>query len=173
MTILAALAEGAAETPSPIKDIAPPVDLPIPLWWIVVGTIVALLVLGALIFLIHRVLSRSPGVVLSPRMLALRELEKLRAQVNTLEPYAFSIAVSDTLRSYIGSEHRLHALQQTSPEFLSSIAQSNKFTDSDRQLLGEFLERCDMIKFARVSATTEDSARLLQSAVSFVQGVRA
>jgi hypothetical protein len=33
-----------------------------------------------------------------------------------------------------------------------------------------FLERADMIKFARVDATTEDSQQLLSSASAFVEG---
>ena len=43
---------------------------------------------------------------------------------------------------------------------------------ASRRMAGllRFLERADMIKFARVDATTEDSQQLLSSASAFVEG---
>ena len=171
--ILAALAQTPAATPEPlpIKDIAPPVEIPLPPWVIGAIVVVALLVILALVAGLRDWLRNRRGPPpLTPRQLAKRELEKLRSQLQTLDPYAFSVAVSDVLRTYIGAEYRLHAREQTSPEFLAAIAHSSQFYDADRQLLAEFLELSDLIKFARIDATQEDSTRLLQSAISFVQG---
>ena len=102
--------------------------------------------------------------------MALAALERLRAQVRTLSPYDFSIAVSEVLRTFIERQHRLRALEQTSPEFLASLAAARQFTEADRGLLADFLERCDLIKFARVEASAETSEELLGSATAFVQG---
>ena len=90
-----------------------------------------------------------------------------------MEPYAFSIAVSDVLRTYVGAQYRLPAREQTSPEFLAEISQVHDFTDDDRRLLKDFLERADLIKFARVDADEQVSESLLSAAVAFVQGGRA
>lgn len=175
--IPAALAQtpaAATPEPLPIRDIAPPVDIPWPPWliaWVVIGAVLALAGLIALI--VWWIKKRPAPAPPTPRQLALRGLEELRREVPTLDPYTFSVRVSDVLRSYIGAEYRLHAREQTSPEFLAAIAQSPKFYDADRQLLAEFLEHCDLLKFARIDATAEDSARLLQSAISFVQGGKA
>ena len=87
-------------------------------------------------------------------------------------PYEFSIAVSDVLRTYIGAQYRLHAREQTSPEFLGAISRSAKFSENEKALLTGFLERSDLIKFARIDATSEDSAELLRNAVAFVEGER-
>jgi hypothetical protein len=46
------------------------------------------------------------------------------------------------------------------------------FSESDRSLLGHFLEKCDMIKFARMQATSADNSELVESALAFVQGGR-
>jgi hypothetical protein len=46
------------------------------------------------------------------------------------------------------------------------------FTAGDRTLLGHFLEKCDLIKFARVQATSADNSDLVESALAFVQGGR-
>jgi len=168
----------ALSTPSPaaapadgLSELASPVLVPLPAWvWPVVWS-VALLLLALLVWAIWRWWKRRPAPAPpTPRSLALRALEKLRPQVHTTDPYAFSIEVSDVLRTYIGAAFRLHAPQQTSPEFLAAIANSPQFTDGDRRLLAEFLERCDLIKFARIDATTADSARLLESAMAFARG---
>lgn len=172
--LLAQMNPAATPEPLPIRDIAPPVDIPWPPWLIACVVIGVALVLAGLIALIVRWIKKRPAPPPpTPRQLAVRGLEALRRDVQTLDPYEFSVRVSDVLRSYIGAEYGLHAREQTSPEFLASIAQSPKFYDADRKLLAEFLEHCDLIKFARIDATTEDSARLLQSAISFVQGGKA
>ena len=155
-----------------IKDIAPPVWVfPYPMWMVVTAAVIllALLVLG--IWWLRRWMKNRPAPLPpTPRSIALRALERLRGEVKTLDPYAFSIAVSDVLRTYVGAAYGWHAPQQTSPEFLAAISGAPKFSDGDRKLLAEFLETCDMIKFARIDATASDSARLLESAQAFVLG---
>ncbi len=167
----------APATPPPpeIKDIAPPLDVfPYPLWMVLTAAALALLLLGGLVWLFVRWRKNRPGSPPpTPREIALGELEKLRAQVAGMEPYGFSFAVSDVLRAYIGGQFGLHAREQTSVEFLSEISRTGRFSDDDRSLLAKFLVHCDMIKFARIDATSADSAQLLDSAVVFVRGGRA
>jgi len=177
--MLAAISQSPPATPAPaappelpaIKDIAPPVDVfPWPPWLVACFILVVLAILGAIVaaIIIARKNRPQPPPP-TPREIARRELEALRAQVGRLPPYEFSIAVSDVLRTYIGGEFRLQARQQTSPEFLAAIAHSVKFSEKDKTLLARFLERCDLIKFARIAATQEDSNELLGSAIAFVE----
>lgn len=175
--ILAALTQS---TPAPgstpgeelIKDIAPPVWVfPYPTWMVVTaGIVVLLLLIGAALLIRRWIKNRPAPLPPTPRSIALRALEHLRGEVKSLDPYDFSISVSEVLRSYVGAAYGLHAPQQTSPEFLAAIAGSPRFSDSDRKLLAEFLEHCDLIKFARVQADSGDSLRLLDSAFAFVRG---
>ena len=171
----------ALSTPPPtapaapeIRDIAPPVDVfPWPTWMVVVAAILALLALAAVVYAIVRAIRNRPQPLPpSPQSIALRELRKLQARVAGTEPYAFSIAVSDVLRTYVSAEYRVRATEQTSPEFLAAIGQSVKFADAERTLLADFLERCDLIKFARIDADSSDSERLIESAMRFVEGGR-
>ena len=157
-----------------IRDIAPPLDVfPYPLWMIMAAGLLALLILGMAAWLIARKLrQKAPVPPPTPRTAAMRSLNALRDQVEKLPPYAFSIAVSDVLRSFVTHQFGLHATQQTSPEFLASIQSAGAFSSEDRDSLARFLERCDLIKFARIDATTADSAELLNRAIAFVQGVR-
>ena len=177
--ILAAINQQPAAPPAPppmpeIRDIAPPLDVfPWPTWMVVCAILILLAVIAGIVALIVKKIRNQPKPLPpTPREIALGELEALRPQVERQTPYDFSIAVSDVLRGYIGAQYRLHAREQTSPEFLSAISRSVKFSENEKSLLAGFLERCDLIKFARIDATSADSAQLLGSAVDFVRGER-
>lgn len=146
----------------------PPTDVPWPDWaWWIVG-IAAVIVLGLLLWLVvwwfrRRVAAVPP----TPRAIALQALEALRANVHTLDAYAFAVSVSDVLRTFISAQFSLHATSQTSPEFLAEISNAARFSEADRALLATFLEQCDLRKFARVEAS--DNEALLGSASAFVE----
>jgi len=165
-------APGAASPTPAIHDIAPPLDVfPYPLWMVLTAGGIALLVLGLVIALIVRYLRRRPKAPpLTAREIALQRLKEVGEEVRRAQPYAFSIQVSDILRQYVSAQYHLHATEQTSPEFLADAARSPHFTGADKSLLADFLEHCDLIKFARVEATAEESAALLEQAVRFVKG---
>lgn len=173
----------AVQTPPPqptpalpeIRDIAPPVDVfPWPPWMVALAIFLIVVVLGLVAWLVIRAHKRRPAPPPpTPRSMALRELEALRAEVSRLDPHEFSVRVSDVLRGYIEAQFGLRAKEQTSPEFLASLSGAKQFGEDDRELLARFLEKCDLIKFARIDASSEDSAALLASAVAFVQGGRA
>ena len=166
----------APPAPDPLADlrgIAPPVDVPWPpwVWWVIgVGSVVAIALLTWLIVWLVRRKPKIPPP--TARMIALRALEDLRAHIRGLDPYAFSVRVSDVLRTYVSGQFRLQATTQTSPEFLASISDSPRFSGEDKKLLATFLGRCDMLKFARVEAHAEENGELLGTAAAFVQGAR-
>src|SRR5881396_715059 len=123
----------------------------------------ALLVLGAEEF--HDIAPpKLPGDI------ALEELERISREIERMSPYLFSIRVSDILRKYVTQQHGLPATRQTSIEFLTALAKAASFSSEEKSLLEDFLNRCDLIKFARYEATTSDSELLLQEAIRFVKG---
>lgn len=171
-----AAAPDATPAPVQIHDIAPPIDVfPYPPWMVATAIALAVILLGLLIWFIVRLIRRRPPPPPpSASEIALRELEKLRAKAGEIEPYAFSVVVSDVLRTFISNaKFSLPATRQTSPEFLAAISGSHLFSAGDRSLLGHFLEKCDMIKFARMDATSADNSELVESALAFVQGGQA
>lgn len=156
-----------------IEDIAGADKIPWAWWQVALVVLAALALVGFGIWLGAWWWRRHPTAPpITPRAAALRELEQLRAQVHTLDPHGFSVAVSEVLRRFVGAQFGLHAERQTSPEFLAAIGQSPAFADEDRALLATFLERCDLVKFARIGADESTSEALLGSAVAFVQGSR-
>ncbi|MEK0448622.1 MAG: hypothetical protein RL088_890 [Verrucomicrobiota bacterium] len=160
--------------PDPLAELRDParlVEVPWPEWvWWAIG-VGSALVLALLVWLIVRIVkSRPKALPPTAREIAIRELNTLRGRMLSAESYPFSVEVSDVLRKYISGHYSLHATQQTSPEFLASISDSPRFSAGDRELLAKFLERCDLIKFARVEADGNENVKLLGEAVAFVEG---
>jgi hypothetical protein len=105
-----------------------------------------------------------------PRDRALEALDRIRDQIDRLNPYQFSIRVSDILRRYVTEQHGLPVTRQTSVEFLNALTNAPQFSSGEKLLLEDFLNRCDLIKFARYEATSADSQLLLEEATRFVKG---
>jgi len=153
-------------------DIAPPVDYSlIPPWLVFVAVFVALSILGLIVWLIAR--RRKPASPPKPpREIALEELERISGEMEHVSPYQFSIRVSDILRKYVTQQYGVPATRQTSIEFLGAVAQASPFSEEEASLLEDFLNRCDLIKFARYEATMSDSKLLLDEAIRFVKGAQ-
>jgi Domain of unknown function (DUF4381) len=151
-------------------DIAPPVDYSlIPPWLVFVIAFVVLSLLGLVVrWFAQRRKSELPPK--APREIALGELEQIRGEIERMSPYQFSIRVSDILRRYVSQQYGLPATRQTSIEFLSAAAKAPSFSADDKSLLEDFLNRCDLIKFAKYKATPSDSELLIEEAIRFVKG---
>lgn len=153
-----------------LHDIAPPVDYSlIPTWAIFVATFVGLSLLGLAIWLFMRRRKPTQPPKL-PRDRAIEALERIGNDIERINPYQFSIRVSDILRRYVTEQYALPVTRQTSVEFLNALTKRSPFSDEERSLLEDFLSRCDLIKFARYEATTADSQLLLEEATRFVKG---
>ena len=162
MKILTLLAEE-------FHDIAPPVDYSLlPPWLVFVIVFVALSLLGLVVWLIAK--RRKPTPPKLPRQIALEELDRIGREIERMSPYQFSIRVSGILRKYVTQQYGLPATRQTSIEFLTALAKASSFSTEEQTLLEGFLNRCDLIKFARYEATTSDSELLLGEAIRFVKG---
>jgi Domain of unknown function (DUF4381) len=151
-------------------DITPPVDYSLLSPWVIFcGALVALVLCGLVGWWIRRRWQR-PRPQPSPRERTLELLDRISREIETLSPYQFSIRVSDILRRYVTDQYQLPVTRQTSVEFLAALTKASPFSEDEKSLLEDFLNRCDLIKFARYDATAEDSRLLLEEATRFVQG---
>jgi hypothetical protein len=111
---------------------------------------------------------RAPKIP-QPFEIALERLEELRALMHPASVREFSIAISDVIRRYIEEAFLVIATQRTTEEFLHDLLTSaHPSLAPHRKLLAEFLNRCDLAKFAGMSFSQRDLESLHQSARSFV-----
>ncbi|MCS7009020.1 MAG: hypothetical protein NZL93_03665, partial [Chthoniobacterales bacterium] len=104
---------------------------------------------------------------LSPQAKAIAALASLQAE--NLTAYEYALKISAILRSYLEEAFGLRAVSATSLEFLENIRNHPLFTSEERASLREFLELADLIKFARVEASSQELQKLFQAAETFVR----
>ena len=162
-------APAPAPTPVPIHDIVGPVwFLPWPLWQVICVALGAVLLLGLAAWWLKGVITHKRPLTIKERALA--ALEVLRNSMAGVEPYAFGVAVSDAIRTYIHAQHGLPSTTKTSIEFLDSIRNNHVFTDNEKAGLAVFLEGTDLLKFARAEAGESEMIGILETAGRLVRG---
>jgi len=108
-------------------------------------------------------------VALRPFEIALKRLEDIRKLLDPSSVREFSIAISGLVRQYIEDGFKVTATHRTTEEFLHDLLESPDATlAAHRGLLAEFLQQCDMAKFAGVSLSRRIMESLYQSARRFV-----
>lgn len=163
---------GSGTAPAPpdedIRDIRGPKDL-FPLWLAAVfiaGGV--LLAAGGYALWRWKQRRRAPRALL-PFEIALQRLEDIRKLLESASAREFSIAVSDIVRQYIEVQFSVTATHRTTEEFLRDLLEStNASLAAHRNLLAEFLNQCDLAKFAGVSLSKPILESLHRSARSFV-----
>lgn len=164
-------AAAAVAATNDIRDIRGPVDIPYRwawLLWLLVGVALAV----AAFFLIRawlrrrRRLALAPVVVLPPHVRARNQLEAALAWISQPDP--FCTRVSQTLRIYLEERFSLHAPERTTEEFLDELQSSPMLAQPQKQSLGDFLMRCDLVKFARHEPAEPELRDLWDSAVRLV-----
>jgi hypothetical protein len=101
--------------------------------------------------------------------IALQRIEDSRTLMQPSSVREFSIAISDIVRGYIEDGFKLTATHRTTEEFLHDLLDSsNEALAAYRNLLAEFLYRCDEAKFAAAGLSMPIMESLHRSARSFV-----
>jgi hypothetical protein len=134
-----------------IRPIRPPVAVPDPWPWILGGTAMLFLlgfVAAGLILWFTRQKRRAIPPPVPPHVRARLKLDAALSVIH--DPRAFAIAVSDAVRWYLEERFQLRAPERTTEEFLRDLQRTSALDASQKSSLGEFLEQCDLLKFARV-----------------------
>jgi hypothetical protein len=151
-----------------IRPIKPPVEIHNP--WAIAGWSAGILIaLVALALLIVWLMKRRPGaqpVIVPPHVRARERINAALALIN--DPRAFCIAVSDAVRIYLEERFQLRAPERTTEEFLRDLQTTTHLTAEQKGSLAEFLERCDLVKFARFEPNEATLRELHESALRLV-----
>jgi hypothetical protein len=141
---------------------------PAPSWWSILGWIAGSLT-GLALFLAGWSVWRRRGSVarsLTPDQWALQEIDRISAwpRGNDAEVERFYTAICDVIRRYLELRFQLPALEQTTSEFFASLRSSSQLPAGHHELLRRFLERCDLVKFARAASSPEECQEMVATA---------
>jgi len=164
------LPANASAVTNTLRDIKPPVNIPNPWLWVWWG--LGTLALVAVLFWVwRRSRKRKAEVPPVPVVPAhLRAKQRLREALCLLgQPKEFCIAVSDTIRSYLEERFDFHAPERTTEEFLYELQSTDLLTRDQKESLGEFLQRCDLVKFARYEPREPELHDLHDAALRLVE----
>ena len=152
-----------------IRGIKDPVAIPSSwswLWWVLGATMLAALAWYAWRKWGRSIESAKPAVVIPPHR---RAKDRLRAAHELLsDPYQFCILVSDVVRVYLEERFTLHAPDRTTEEFLEEMRTSPHLLPEQKEMLEQFLTRCDLVKFARQEPTEAELRELLEAALRLI-----
>jgi len=161
-----------------IRDIKGPVAVPFD-WTPVIIGIAILAGVIALGLVASRLLRRinAPSVATPPPppdVVALEALARLRHRRLTEpeERAAWYVELSAIVRTYIEGRFGLRAPEMTTEEFIHAVQRDSPLIPDHRQLLGEFLAECDLVKFARYMPTLEETERVYAAARRFIHESR-
>ena len=148
-----------------IIDIRPPVHIAAPFPWLAVSAAaISVVGIGAIAWnLLRRKRCKLPYEI------ALERLENTRRLMREFHAEPFSLAVSDIVREFIEEVLSVRAMRRTTSEFLRDLSKLPYLQlDPHRDTLANFLQHCDLAKFARWSLTVSQMEAMLSSAKDFV-----
>lgn len=129
-----------------------------------------------------RVVDRPAGPPTSPLVSARQRLEELRARglIEGGKTREFHAALSALMRGYLGVRFGLPGRRMTTTELLTTLASvapvssdpaKPALNEAHYRMLGDFLPRCDVVKFAGLSATVAEMNEVWAVAVQLVEAL--
>ncbi len=153
-----------------LRDIKPPVEIPSGwawVWWMLGALALAGVLYWAwLLWKKHRTrMDQMPGIPAH-----VRAAQKLQEALSFIaQPREFCILVSDTVRWYLEERFNFHAPERTTEEFLYELQQTDLLTPDQKESLGQFLQSCDLVKFAKYEPGEPELRALHASALRLVE----
>src|SRR3954452_22779673 len=162
----AALAGGT----NSLRDIKPPMVIPSGwawAFWAVGAVVLAALLYWAWRYWHKRQEEAAVVPIVPPHVRAKQRLAEALALIG--QPREFCTAVSDAIRQYLEERFSFHAPDRTTEEFLHELSATNLLLPDQKESLGDFLQRCDLVKFARYEPREPELHDLHDSALRLVE----
>jgi hypothetical protein len=161
-----------------IKDIKPPVEIPLNWWMLLMKIGLGLLAVGVSVggIVLYRRWKSGKGILpvreeppRPPHEIALEALDRLKASdlLEKGEIKLFTIELSEIIRRYIGGRYFVVAMEMTTTEVLEGLSKAG-LNDEDFPLFDMFFHRCDLVKFAKHIPPQEETEETIQMAYDLV-----
>jgi hypothetical protein len=161
---------GQTSTKDDIRDIRGPIHIPFAwLWLIYIVAGITILILGIWLYRFLKNRKKFEKVKL-PHEIAFEKLTLAESLMVPEKAREFSILVSDAVRCYIEARFNERAAHRTTEEFLYTLLSNRNsplipFSDS----LQDFLNHCDLAKFAKSMLSVPQMQSMLNSARTLVE----
>lgn len=99
---------------------------------------------------------------------ALAALEK-KDYLRSGQIKAYYIELSGIVRRYIENRFNIRAPEMTTEEFLMKVKEDDALSVEQKGLLREFLESCDLVKFAKYEPVEQEAALSMSSAKRLIE----
>ena len=165
-----AASSSAASVATDIRDIKPPIEISNGFAWLWdLLFVVAVVVVAVALWRWWQ--KRKSQVPAAPPIPAhIRAKQKLAEALALIaNPKPFVIAVSDTARAYLEERFNFHAPERTTEEFLHELNATDLLSPEQKGSLGQFLESCDLVKFAKYEPREMELRGLHSSALRLVE----
>ena len=161
---------------SDVRGIKPPVSLDKRYFklYIIIAIVFGVLLLVAIVlhYVYHRKQAETESIPepLSAYQIAYNDLESLRAMdlVSKGQIKEYYYRLSNIVRHYIENRFKLMAPERTTEEFLLEMTVTGKLSGVHKELVGNFLEHCDMVKFAAYGPDSREIESSFNSAKKLV-----
>ncbi len=154
-----------------IHDIKLPLGWPV--WvWVLLALGVVIIAVAIWLYVRQRIkASKVPPPPIPPGEMALKRLGELGAQQLPAkgEFKAYYFVLSDILRRYIEDRLHIRAPEMTTEEFLIKVKADEHMSSEHKNILRDFMDVSDMVKFAKHAPTVEDAAKSFNLVLHFVQ----
>ena len=152
-----------------IRDIKGVVDVPSGNEWVffIFALFGVAIVVFISIWIIRRHLAKSSekSVLIPPQPPHILAWNKLQSSLDLIhDADLFCTDVSLIIRVYLEGRFDLQAPDRTTEEFLFELQTSKYLDDSHKDLLGDFLSECDLVKFAKAEPPENELRRLHEAA---------
>ncbi len=153
--------------PADIKDVKGPLFYFEINWLIISGAIIILIIITGVVIYRFR---KKPAPVKLPHETALEELEAAKGDfLKNSDLKEYYALISDCVRRYIERSFKLKAPEMTTEEFLSSLRESTVLSLGQKDLLKEFLNACDLVKFAKYKPARSEMESVFVAARKFIE----
>ena len=161
----------AAAAQDALREIKPPIAI-VNVWlWVAIGAVALVLAAIAIGLILYFVLRKKQVVLPPPVPPHLRAKQKLKEALELDRATESHFASRFPTRCVFTLEERFkfHAPERTTEEFLYELQATNRLLPDQKESLGEFLKRCDLVKFAQYEPREIELRELHDSAVRLVE----
>ncbi|MCP4652050.1 MAG: hypothetical protein GY858_01520 [Candidatus Omnitrophica bacterium] len=152
-----------------LKDIKGPINFGLNYAWLI--ALIILAVIGVVVFFIikkHR--KKEKPLDIKPKIpayvLALEALDRLKNKNLSVVPYYVELSL--IVRTYLEDRFDIRAPEMTTEEFLFYLVSFDSIGVENKNMLKDFLNHCDMVKFAKYDPQTEEMEKSLSCAYKLI-----